>query len=289
MHLVVGFPAGLSPDILARLVGQPLSERLGQQFIVDNRPGAASNIGTEVVAHAAPDGYTVLLTISGNAINATLYTHLNFDFARDLTPVAAIGRTPFVIVVNPAFPVKSVPALIDNAKANPGKINIASAGPGTGPHVACELFKMMTGVDMVQVPYKGSYMTDLLGGQIPIAFAPIAQIIEDVRAGKLIAIGVTTPTRSDAAPQIPAIAEFVPGYVASGWYGICAPTGTPDEIIEKLNAAITACVTDPSLKSRLLNLGVEPTPMSVAEFKKFVAEEIAKYAKVVQFAGIKVE
>ena len=289
VHLVVGFPAGLSPDILARLVGQPLSERLGQQFIVDNRPGAASNIGTEVVAHAAPDGYTVLLTISGNAINATLYMHLNFNFARDLTPVAAIGRTPFVIVVNPAFPVKSVPEMIDYAKANPGKINIASAGPGTGPHVACELFKMMTGVDMVQVPYKASYMTDLLGGQIPIAFGPIAQIIEDVRAGKLIAIGVTTPTRSDAAPQIPAIAEFVPGYAASGWYGICAPTGTPNDIIEKLNAAITACVTDPSLKSRLLNLGVEPMPMSVAEFKKFVADEIAKYAKVIQFAGIKVE
>jgi tripartite-type tricarboxylate transporter receptor subunit TctC len=289
VHLVVGFPAGLSPDILARLVGQPLSERLGQQFIVDNRPGAASNIGTEVVAHAAPDGYTVLLTISGNAINATLYTHLNFNFARDLTPVAAIGRTPFVIVVNPAFPVKSVPEMIDFAKANPGKINIASAGPGTGPHVACELFKMMTGVDMVQVPYKASYMTDLLGGQIPIAFGPIAQIIEDVRAAKLIAIGVTTPTRSDAAPQIPAIAEFVPGYAASGWYGICAPTGTPNDIIEKLNATITACVTDPSLKSRLLNLGVEPMPMSVAEFKKFVADEIAKYAKVIQFAGIKVE
>jgi tripartite-type tricarboxylate transporter receptor subunit TctC len=289
VHLVVAFPAGLSPDILARLVGQPLSERLDQQFIVDNRPGAASNIGTEVVAHAAPDGYTVLLTISGNAINATLYTHLNFNFARDLTPVAAIGRTPFVIVVNPAFPVKSVSELIDYAKANPGKINIASAGPGTGPHVACELFKMMTGVDMVQVPYKASYMTDLLGGQIPIAFGPIAQIIEDVRAGKLLAIGVTTPTRSDAAPQIPAIAEFVPGYAASGWYGICAPTGTPDDIIEKLNAAITACVTDPGLKSRLLNLGVEPMPMSVADFRKFVAAEIAKYAKVIQFAGIKVD
>jgi tripartite-type tricarboxylate transporter receptor subunit TctC len=289
VHLVVGFPAGLSPDILARLVGQPLSERLGQQFIVDNRPGAASNIGTEVVAHAAPDGYTVLLTISGNAINATLYTHLNFNFARDLTPVAAIGRTPFVIVVNPAFPVKSVPEMIDYAKTNPGKINIASAGPGTGPHVACELFKMMTGVDMVQVPYKASYMTDLLGGQIPIAFGPIAQIIEDVRAGKLIAIGVTTPTRSDAAPQIPAIAEFVPGYAASGWYGICAPTGTPNDIIEKLNATINACVADPSLKSRLLNLGVEPMPMSVADFRNFVAAEIAKYAKVIQFAGIKVE
>jgi tripartite-type tricarboxylate transporter receptor subunit TctC len=224
VHIVVGFAAGLSPDILGRLIAQALSERLNQQFIVDNRPGAASNIGTEVVALAAPDGYTVLLTILGNAINATLYTHLNFDFARDLTPVAAIGRTPFVMVVNPAFRIRSVPELIEYAKANPGKINIASAGPGTGPHVACELFKMMTGADMVQVPYRASYMTDLLGGQIPIAFSPIAQIIQDVRDGKLIAIGVTTPTRSDAAPEIPAIAEFVPGYAASGWYGICAPT-----------------------------------------------------------------
>jgi len=289
VHLIVGFAAGLSPDILARLIGQSLSERLGQQFIVDNRPGAASNIGTEAVAHATADGYILLLTVSANAINASLYTGLNFNFARDLVPVASIGRTPFVIVVNPTFPIRSVPELIDYAKANPGKINIASAGPGTGPHVACELFKMMTEVDMVQVPYKGSYMSDLLGGQIPMAFAPIAQIIEDVRADKLVAIGLTTPTRSDAAPQIPAIAEFVPGYAASGWYGICAPAGTPDDIIEKLNTSITACIADPALKPRLLNLGVEPTPMSAADFKKFVAEEIAKYAKVIQFAGIKVE
>ena len=194
-----------------------------------------------------------------------------------------------MIVVNPAFPVRSVPELVAYAKANPGKINIASAGVGTGPHVACELFKMMTGTDMVQVPYKASYMTDLLGGQIPIAFSPIAQIISDVRAGKLNAIGVTTPTRSDAAPDIPAIAEFVPGYAASGWYGISAPTGTPDAIVEKLNAATSASVTDPNLKSRLLNLGVEPMPMSVADFRKFVAGEIAKYTKVIQFANIKVE
>jgi len=289
VHIVVGFAAGLSPDIIARLIGQSVSERLGQQFIVDNRPGAASNIGTEVAAHAAPDGYTLLLTVSANAINATLYQHLNFNFARDLTPVAAIGRTPFVIVVNPQLAVKSVPELIAYAKANPGKINIASAGVGTGPHVACELFKMMTGTDMVQVPYKGSYMTDLLGGQIPIAFAPIVQIIEDVRAGKLIALGVTTPTRSAAAPDIPAIAEFVPGYAAAGWYGMCAPAGTPDEIVEKLNAAISAGVTDPALKAKLLGQGVETAAMPVAEFKKFVTTEIAKYAKVIEFAGIKVE
>jgi tripartite-type tricarboxylate transporter receptor subunit TctC len=289
VHVVVGYPPGLSPDIIARLVSQAVSERLGQQFIVDNRPGAASNIGTEVVAHATPDGYTLLQTVSANAINVTLYQHLNFDFARDLTPVAAIGRTPFVIVVNPQFPVKSVPELIAYAKANPGKINIASAGVGTGPHVACELFKMMTGTDMVQVPYKGSYMTDLLGGQVPIAFGPIAQIIEDVRAGKLIAIGLTTPTRSAAAPDIPAIAEFVPGYAAAGWYGICATTGTPDDIVEKLNAAISASVNDPGMKAKLLNLGVEPVTMSVAEFKKYVADEIAKYAKVITATGMKAD
>jgi tripartite-type tricarboxylate transporter receptor subunit TctC len=289
VHIVVGYPPGLSPDIIARLIAQAVSERLGQQFIVDNRPGAASNIGTEVVAHATPDGYTLLQTVSANAINATLYQHLNFDFARDLTPVGSIGRTPFVIVVNPQFPVKSVPELIAYAKANPGKINVASAGVGTGPHVACELFKMMTGTDMVQVPYKGSYMTDLLGGQVPIAFGPIAQIIGDVRAGKLVAVGLTTPTRSAAAPDIPAIAEFVPGYAAAGWYGICATAGTPDVIVEKLNAAISASVNDPGMKAKLLNLGVEPVTMSVAEFKKYVADEIAKYAKVITATGMKAD
>jgi tripartite-type tricarboxylate transporter receptor subunit TctC len=289
VHIVAGYPPGLSPDIIARLIAQAASERLGQQFIVDNRPGAASNIGTELVAHATPDGYTLLLTVSANAINATLYQHLNFDFARDLTPVGSIGRTPFVIVVNPQLPVKSVPELIAYAKANPGKINVASAGVGTGPHVACELFKIMTGTDMVQVPYKGSYMTDLLGGQIPMAFGPIAQIIEDVRAGKLIALGLTTATRSAAAPDIPAIAEFVPGYAAAGWYGICATTGTPDDVIEKLNAAISAGVNDPGLKAKLLNLGVEPVTMPVKEFKKYVADEIAKYAKVITATGMKAD
>jgi tripartite-type tricarboxylate transporter receptor subunit TctC len=289
VRIVAGYPAGLSPDIIARLIAQALSERLGQQFIVDNRPGAASNIGTELVAHATPDGYTLLMTVSANAINATLYQHLNFDFARDITPVARMGLTPFVMVVNPAFAVRSVAELIAYAKANPGKLNAASAGAGTGPHVACELFKMMTGTDMVQVPYKANYMTDLLGGQIPMAFAPIAQIIQDVRAGNLIALGVTTPTRSDAAPDIPAIAETVPGYAASGWYGICAPTGTPPEIVEKLNAAISAAVVEPAFRERLLNLGVVPAPLPVGEFKSFVTEEIAKYAKVISFANIKVD
>jgi tripartite-type tricarboxylate transporter receptor subunit TctC len=289
VHIVVGFPPGLSPDIIARLVAQSVSERLGQQFIVDNRPGAASNIGTEFVAHATPDGYTLLFIVSANAINATLYQHLNYDFARDLTPIGSIGRTPFVIVVNPQFPVKSGPELIAYAKVNPGKLNVASAGVGTGPHVACELFKMMTGTDMVQVPYKGSYMTDLLGGQIPIAFAPIVQIIADVRAGKLIALGVTTPTRSDAAPNIPAIAEFVPGYAAAGWYGMCAPAGTPDDIIDKLNGAISAAVTDPALKAKLLGQGVETVAMPVKEFKKYVTDEIAKYAKVIATTGMKAD
>jgi tripartite-type tricarboxylate transporter receptor subunit TctC len=288
-HLVVGFAAGLSPDIIARLVGQGLSERLGQQIVIDNRPGAASNIGTEYVAHSTPDGYTLLLTVSANAINASLYTNVNFDFARDLVPVARIGITPFVIVVNPSFPIKSVAELIAYAKANPGKINIASAGAGTGPHVACELFKMMTGTDMVQVPYKGNYMPDLLGGQIPLAFGPTIQVLPDVNAGKLIAIGVTTPTRSEAAPNVPAIAETVPGYAASGWYGLCVAAGTPDDVVEKLNAAASAAVADPTLKDRLINVGVVPAPLPLADFKKFVTDEIAKYAKVIDFAKIKVE
>jgi tripartite-type tricarboxylate transporter receptor subunit TctC len=203
--------------------------------------------------------------------------------------VARIGLTPFVIVVNPSFPVKSVAELIAYAKANPGKINIASAGAGTGPHVACELFKMMTGTDMVQVPYKGNYMSDLLGGQIPMAFGPSIQVLPDVKAGKLIAIGLTTPTRSDAAPNVPAIAETVPGYAASGWYGICAPTGTPDDIVDKLNATLSAAVNEAAMKDKLLNLGVVPAPLPVADFKKFVGDEIAKYAKVIDFAKIKVE
>jgi tripartite-type tricarboxylate transporter receptor subunit TctC len=287
VRIIAGYPPGLAPDIIARLFGQWLSEQLGQQFVTENRPGAASNIGTELVAKAPPDGYTLLIAVSTNAINATLYPNLNFNFVHDLVPVASIGRTPFMIVVNPAFPAKILPEFIAYVKANPGKINFASAGVGTGPHVSAELFKMMTGADLVHVPYRGSYMSDLLGGQIPLAFAPIAQVIEFVKDGRLRALAVTSATRSNTLPDVPAIGEFVPGYVANGWYGICAPAGTPEEIIDKLNATITAGVTDPKMKGRLFDLGVEPKAQTPVEFGKFVADEIEKWAKVIRFSGMK--
>jgi len=289
VHLVAGYPAGAGPDIIARLVAQSLSERLGQQFIVDNRPGASSNIGTEFVAHAAPDGYTLLMTVSTNAVNATLYTNLNFNFTHDLIPVAGIGRTPFVLVVNPAFPAKTLPEFIAYAKANPGKVDFASQGVGSGPHVSGELFKMMTGTDLVHVPYKGSYMTDLIGGQLQSAVSPIAQVIEYVRDGRLRAIAVTTATRTSALPDVPALSELLPGYDASGWYGICAPLGTPADIVAMLEKAIVAGVNDPGMKSKLLALGVEPKPLTTAEFGKFIGDEIEKWAKVLKFSGTKPE
>jgi tripartite-type tricarboxylate transporter receptor subunit TctC len=289
VHIVAGYPAGAGPDIIARLIAQALSEKLGQQFIVDNRPGASSNIGTEIVAHGAPDGYTLLTTVSTNAVNATFYTNLNFDFGRDLAPVAGIGRTPFVFAANPGFPPKTIPELIAYAKANPGRVNFATQGVGSGPHVSAELFKMLTGADLVHVPYKGNYNTDLIGGQIPLAVSPMAQVVEFVRDGRLRAIAVTTATRSDALPDVPAIGEFVPGYEAAGWYGICAPSGTPDDIVAKLAAAIVAVGGDATFKSRLVALGVESTPMDTAKFKTFVADEIAKWAKVVKFASIKAD
>jgi tripartite-type tricarboxylate transporter receptor subunit TctC len=289
VHVVTGYPAGAGPDIISRLIAQALSESLGQQFIVDNRPGASSNIGTEIVAHAAPDGYTLLTTVSTNAVNATFYTNLNFDFGRDLMPVAGIGRTPFVFAAYPGFAPKTIPELIAYAKANPGKVNYATQGVGSGPHVACELFKMLTGVDLVHVPYKGNYTTDLIGGQIPLAVAPIARVIEFVRDGRLRAIAITPATRSDALPDVPAIGEFVPGYEAAGWYGITAPAGTPADIVAKLAAAIVAAGGDATFRSRLVALGVESTPMTTAQFSKFVTDEIAKWAKVVKFASIKAD
>jgi tripartite-type tricarboxylate transporter receptor subunit TctC len=287
VHIVAGYPAGAGPDIIARLIAQSLSDRLGQQFIVDNRPGASSNIGTEIVAKSPPDGYTLLMTVSTNAVNATLYTNLNFNFSRDLMPVAGIGRTPFVLVVNPAFPAKTLPEFITYAKANPGKVDFATQGVGSGPHVAGELFEMMTGIKLVHLPYKGSYMTDLLGGQVLAANSPIAQVIEYIRDDRLRAIAVSTATRTDALADVPSLAELLPGYEASGWYGICAPLGTPADVISKLATTIVAGVEDPNMKSRLVALGVEPRPLTTAEFGKFVADEIEKWAKVVKFAGLK--
>jgi tripartite-type tricarboxylate transporter receptor subunit TctC len=290
VHIVVPYPAGGAPDIIGRLIGQWLSERLGQQFIVDNRPGAASNIGTEIVAKAQPDGYTLLIAVSTNAVNATLYTKLNFNFVNDLGPVAGVGRTPFVMVVNPLlFPAKTIPDFIAYAKVHPGEINTVSQGIGTTPYVCGELLKMMTGIDLIQVPYRGDIMPDLLGGRVQVAFPPIAQAIAYVRDGRLRALGVTTATRSDALPDVPAIGEFVPGYEASGWYGICAPTGTPTEIIDKLSKEIAAGVADPALNARLLTVGVEPRALTTAEFGKFIANEIEKWAKVIKFANIKVD
>jgi tripartite-type tricarboxylate transporter receptor subunit TctC len=289
VHIVVGYAAGLAPDIIARLVGQWLSERLGQQFVIDNRSGAASNIAAEIVAKSPPDGYTLLIVVSTNAINATLYTNLNFSFGQDLIPVASIGPAPFVMVVNPAFPAKTIPEFIADAKANPGKINMASAGVGTGPHVAGELFRMMTGIDFVHVPYRSNYLPDLLAGQVQFAFTPTPAAVAFIRDGRLRALGVTTATRSEVLPDVPAIGEFVPGYVAAGWYGICAPAGTPTAIIDKLNAAITAGDGDPEMKSHLASLGVQPRPMKPEEFGKFIADETEKWGRVIKFAGIKAD
>jgi tripartite-type tricarboxylate transporter receptor subunit TctC len=289
VHIITGYPAGASPDIIARLIADALSRRIGQQFIVDDRPGAGSNIGTEVVAHAAPDGYTLLMAVSTNAINATLYTKLNFDFTKDFTPVARVGVTPFVIVSNPSFPPKTVPELIAYSKGHPGQVNFATQGVGTGPHAAAELFKMMTGADLVHVPYKGNFNADLLGGQIPLSFASIAGEMEFVKDGRLRCIAVTTDARSDALPDVPTIAESVPGYEAMGWYGICAPTGAAGDIIARLADAVVACTNEPDVTSKLLAIGVVPTPMTTPQFGKFIGDETEKWAKVIKFADMRVD
>lgn len=287
VHIVVGFPAGSGPDIPQRLIAQWLSERLGQQFNIDNRTGASGNIGTELVAKAPADGYTLLGVISTNAVNASFYTNLTFDFLHDIVPVGSIGGTPFVLLVNPAFPAKTVPELIDYARANPGKVNMASPGTGSTQHVCGELFKMMTGVELVHVPYRSNYTTDLLNGQVQLAFMPIAQALEFVKAGSLRPLGVTTAAPAAALPGIPAIGDFVPGYAASGWYGVGAPKDTPGAIVELLNSTINAGLADPTLKQRFTDLGIEPRPMSAAAFGAFITDETAKWAKVIKFAGIK--
>ena len=289
VRFVVGFPGGSATDIVGRLIAQSLSERLGQQVIVDNRPGAASNIAAEVVVRAVPDGYTLLQVAPPNAINATLYEKLSFNFIHDIAPVAGIVRYPYVMVVNSSFPTKTVPEFIAYAKANPGKINMASAGNGSVPHVAGELFKMMTGVEMLHVPYRGSYFSDLLGGQVQVVFTPLPAAIGYIRAGTLRALAVTSATRSDALPNIPTVGEFVPGYEASLWVGIGAPKNTPAEIIDKLNLEINAVLADPKIRAQFANLAAEPMIMTPADFGKLIAEETEKWAKVVKTGGIKVD
>jgi tripartite-type tricarboxylate transporter receptor subunit TctC len=287
VHWIVGYPAGGTTDILARLVGQYLSERLGQQFVIDNRSGAGNNIGTEAVVNAAPDGYTLLLVNPANGINATLYEKLPFNFIRDIAPVAGIIRVPNVMEVNPAVPAKTVAEFIAYAKANPGKVNMASSGNGTSVHVSGELFKMMSGVNMLHVPYRGAApaLTDLMGGQVQVIFDNLPSSIEYIRAGKLRALAVTTTTRSEALPGVPTVAETVPGYEASAWFGLGAPKGTPPEVVDKLNAAVNAGLADPKLKARLVDLGGAMLVGSPADFGKLIAEETEKWAKVVKFSG----
>jgi tripartite-type tricarboxylate transporter receptor subunit TctC len=289
VHLIVGFAAGGAPDIVARIMGQRLSERLGQPFIVDDRPGAASNSATETVVRAPPDGYTLLLVTSTNTTNAALYDKLSFDFSRDIAPVGAIIRVPFVMVVSPSVPAKTVPEFIAYSKANPGKITMASAGIGSTPHVFGELFKSMTGIDMLHVPYRANYYPDLLSGQVQVAFSPIPGSIGYIRTDKLRVLAVTSATRSDALPDIPTVGDFVPGYEASGWSGISAPRNTPIEIVDNLNKEINLALADPKMKERLADLGGVPMPMTPADFRRFIAEDIEKWTKVIQVANIKLE
>jgi tripartite-type tricarboxylate transporter receptor subunit TctC len=291
VRLIVPLAPGGGGDILARLLGQWLSERLGQQFVIDNRPGGGSNVGTEAVVRALADGYTLLLVGSFNAVNATFYDKLSFNFIRDIAPVAGIIRGPFVMVVNPSVPAKSVPEFITYAKANPRKLSMASAGTGVGGHIAGELFKMMTGVDMVHVPYRsgGPALTDLLGGQVQVMFVATPASIEHIRAGRLRALAVTTATRSDALPDSPAMDEFVPGYEASAWFGVGAPKATPAEIVEKLNKEINAGLADPNMKTRLADLGGTVLVGSPADFGKLIADETEKWGKVIRALNIKAD
>ena len=291
VRIIVGFAPGGAADIMARLIGQWLSEHLGQQFVVENRPGAAGNIATEGVVRSPPDGYTLLLANSVNAINATLYDKLNFNLIRDIAPVASIHREPNVMEVNPSVPVKTVPEFIIHAKANPGKINMASAGIGSMSHLSGELFKMMTGVSLVHVPYRGAgpALVDLLGGQVQVLFATMSSSIEYIRGGKLRALAVTTATRSPALPDVPTVAEFVPGYESSFWTGVGAPKNTPAEIVDKLNDEINSALADPKMKARLAELGATALPGSPADFGKFIAEETEKWGKVVKFSGAKAD
>jgi tripartite-type tricarboxylate transporter receptor subunit TctC len=291
VRIIVGLTAGSASDIVARLVGQWLSERLGQPFVIENRPGAGTNIAAEAVVRSTPDGYTLLLVASPNAINASLYDKLSFNFVRDIAPVAAISREPNVVVVNPSVPTKTVPEFIAYAKANSGRINMASAGNGSTSHLAGELFNRMTDVNLVHVPYRGGgpALTDLLAGQVQVFFPPMVVPIGQIKAGKLRALAVTTATRSGALPDIPTVAEFVPGYEASVWFGLGAPTGTPAEIIDKLNQETNAALADPKIKARMAESGGNALAGSPADLAKLIADETDKWAKVIRAANIKAE
>jgi tripartite-type tricarboxylate transporter receptor subunit TctC len=291
VRIVVGFTAGGATDIQARLVGQWLSDRLGQQFIIENRAGASGNIGTEAVAKAAADGYTLLQIVTPHAINAALYSNLNFDFIRDIAPVICAARLGYVVVVHPSVPAKTIPELIAYAKANPGKLNYGSAGPGTPQNIACELFKMMAEVDMVHVPYRGGApaATDLVAGHLQLIFAPVSESIQHIKAGTLRPLAVTTAARLDVLPDVPRVADFVPGYEASGFAGIGAPTGTPADIIAMLNKELNAGLADSKVRARIEELGGTVAGGTPAEFGKIIADATEKWAKVIKVAGIKVE
>ena len=291
VRIIAGFAAGGGVDVTARLIGQWLTDRLGQSFVIENRPGAGGNIGTEAVVNAAPDGYTLLLATVPNAVNASLYEKLNFNFIRDIVPVAGVIRVPMVILLNPSVPAATVAEFISYAKANPDKVNMASAGNGSAPHMAGELFKMMAGVNLVHVPYRGQgpALTDLLGGQVQVLFAATPGTTEYITTGKLRALAVTSASRAEMLPELRTVAEFVPGYEASQWYGIGVPRNTPVEIVDKLNKEINAAIADPAMKARFAAIGGEPLPGSAAEFGKLISEETEKWGRVVRAAGIKPE
>jgi tripartite-type tricarboxylate transporter receptor subunit TctC len=291
VRLIVPLAPGGASDITARLIGQWLSERLGQQFVIDNRPGGGTKIGTEAVVRAPADGYTLLMVSNTNTINATLYDRLNFDFLRDIAPVAGVLRGPYVMVVNPSVPAKSVPEFIAYAKANPGKITMASTGIGSGTHIAGELFKMMAGVDMVHVPYRsgGPALTDLIAGQVQVMFVTTVSSIEYIKADRLRALAVTTATRSEALPDLPTVAEFVPDYEASVWFGVGVPRNTPTDVVDRLSREINAGLADPKIKARLADLGGTPFQSSPSEFGKFIADDTEKWGKVIRAANIKAD
>jgi tripartite-type tricarboxylate transporter receptor subunit TctC len=290
VRIVVGLPPGGPADMMARLIGQWLSERLGQPFVIENRIGAGGNIAAEAVAHASADGYTLLLVTNPHAINASLHK-LNFDLIRDIAPVAGFDREPFVMLVHSSFPARTIPELIAYAKANAGKLNVASAGNGTASHVSAELFKMMAGVDLLHVPYRGGppALTDLIAGRVQVTFLPTAGTIEHIKSGRLRALAVTTATRSEAFPDVPTVADFLPGYESSAWFGIGAPRSTPPDIVEKLNKEINVALADPKIKARLADFGGTVIAGSPADFGKLIADETEKWSKVVKFAGIKPE